>query len=235
MSNTPMDTSVLQSLVDAIQWLEAQINTLSVNMSNELHSIPIWETYGWTSDEILVTASGMSSDLFTTLMDTEECKKLIDSYSPIQNMVYTPLATLPLAQSHFKPHQTREDMTLPAFRPLDILAHEILISAPEDQAVKYLGIIKDVRKLMVHTNTTINQSRNALAVQSINPKFQTTDQSSRRYTMDPQIFQQTLSEQVSNQEAMRKALQLFRSNSPSGSKAMAQGNSFFWNGPSQHA
>ncbi|KAI9033823.1 hypothetical protein CLU79DRAFT_725628, partial [Phycomyces nitens] len=233
MSDTPMDTSVLQSLVDTIQRLEAQINTLSVNTSNELHSIPIRETYGWTPDEILVTASGMSSDLFTTLMDTEERKKLIDSYPPIQNMVYTPPATLPLAQSHFKPHQTREDTTLrnlqyslsAAFRPLDILAHAILISPPEDQAVNTL----DVRKLMVHTSATINQSRNALAVQSINPKFQiftqTTDQSSRRYTMDPQIFQQTLSEQVSNQEAVRKAFQSFRSNRPSGSKATAQGNS----------
>ncbi|KAI9032930.1 hypothetical protein CLU79DRAFT_728825 [Phycomyces nitens] len=233
MSDTTMDTSVLQSLVDTIQRLEAQINTLSVNTSNELHSIPIQETYGWTPDEILITDLGMSSDLFTTLMDTEEHKKLIDSYPPIQNMVYTPLATLPLAQSHFKPHQTREDMALcklqyslsAAFGTLKILAHEILIFAPEDQAVKYLGIIKDVRKLIVHSNATINQSWNSLAVQTINPKFQTTGQSSRRYTMDSQIFQQTLLEQFSNQEAMHKVLQLFRGNRPSGSKATHQGNS----------
>ncbi|OAD68480.1 hypothetical protein PHYBLDRAFT_150653 [Phycomyces blakesleeanus NRRL 1555(-)] len=47
----------------------------------------------------------MSVALFTFILDTTAHKKIIDAYPPIQDMIYSPPATLPVALAQFKPHQ----------------------------------------------------------------------------------------------------------------------------------
>ncbi|KAI9007456.1 hypothetical protein CLU79DRAFT_688005, partial [Phycomyces nitens] len=190
---------------------------------SSLHTIPVRATYGWTPPDLLKSTTGMSADLFNPLLDSKSHKKIIDTYLPIQDLVYTPPATLLVALAQFKPHQTKEDNLLrslqynlsASFRPLDILAYEILLSVPESEAPCLLAMVKDLRSLLVHTSASITQSRNELAMQAFNPKFQVADPGSVKcYTMDPSSFQQSLSEQVNSQESVHKAVASFRKSRP---------------------
>ena len=157
----------------------------------------------------------MKPDLFTTLLDVEERKRLIEAYPPVKDLTYTPPTTVPQAQKQFKPAQSREDTQLrnfqyslsAVFRPLDILANEVLRFVPETEAPRFLAIIRDARRLLIHSNATINQARNNLAMKAFNPQFQTPEtEIGQSYTMDPTTFQQSLANQVASQDAIRKAL-----------------------------
>lgn len=74
--------------------------------------------------------------------------------------------------------QRHEDNTLKqlqyllsaVFRPLDILAHELVSNATGNPNLeRYCTILRDISKLLLHACTIMNQTRTNIALRAINP------------------------------------------------------------------
>ena len=100
----------------------------------------------------------------------------------MENVQYQPLDTIPDAAHRMKPSQTKQDMALKRlqylisgiFRPLDILGHEISLDNENANIQRYLTILADCRTLLLNLSSQVNDMRNTLGFQTINPTFKST-------------------------------------------------------------
>ncbi|CEI97505.1 hypothetical protein RMCBS344292_11637 [Rhizopus microsporus] len=60
------------------------------------------------------------------------------------------------------------------FRPLDILGHEISLDNENANIQRYLTILADCRTLLLNLSSQVNDMRNTLGFQTINPTFKST-------------------------------------------------------------
>ncbi|KAF7720514.1 hypothetical protein EC973_007887, partial [Apophysomyces ossiformis] len=140
--------------------------------------LPTRPHYDWTPpEELLRRLPDLQADLFSNVLDEHVKRFLIDSYPPMQQARYQPPNAVPIAHTRFSKSQYRDDITLKniqyqisaIFRPLDVLAMELLDTLSPEHLHGILAIVHDVRTLVMHTN--VNQARNQLALKAINPSF----------------------------------------------------------------
>ncbi|KAI8137333.1 hypothetical protein BJV82DRAFT_492583, partial [Fennellomyces sp. T-0311] len=130
---------VAQQQVLIEQLLAAQgapgAQTPPVSSVMDLHDLPTRPRYDWLPSlqlcELLPT---LEQSIFGMPLSDKDCKALVDRYPSVAGLVYTPPATLPEAEHHFKTGHRHEDGSLRALqytisaicRPLDVLAHTLL-------------------------------------------------------------------------------------------------------------
>ncbi|KAI9271650.1 hypothetical protein BDA99DRAFT_545887 [Phascolomyces articulosus] len=185
----------------------------SDNSTTLLHLVPFS-----ISSEILQ----LDSSLFPTKMLTdEERKKLIDQYPNIDNLHYQTPDTIPTAARKMNKYQTKQDMSFKRlqyllsgiFRPLDVLGLEISQEVNNPNVQRYLYMLKDCRALLLNVSAQINDMRNNIAFQAINPYFSTSNiANNNKFTMSPIEFQEALVQQSTTTKAIRSAISsVFRS------------------------
>ncbi|KAG2212560.1 hypothetical protein INT45_005347, partial [Circinella minor] len=193
--------------------------------SSQPHTLPTRPHFDWLpSEELIQLLPELSEDLFSHQLSDDQKKSLIDNYPAIQGMRYTAPQAIPAAASRFIRSQSREDSTLrhlqyqlsAVFRPFDVLANELLQILPQDQLARFFIILRDIRTLLMHANSSINQARNHLALRTINPSFSAINNNTT-YTMATDIFQTTVSQQASAQHALWDARPGFRRSLPNNS------------------
>ncbi|KAG2234670.1 hypothetical protein INT48_005822 [Thamnidium elegans] len=149
-----------------------------------LHSLSIRPSYTWSPSEFLSEVLSLDSPLFpTTMLTDDERRKTIDTYPSIDNLNYQPPDTIPMASRKMNKYQTKQDMSLKrlqymlsgVFRPLDVLGLEISRDATNDNVQRYLLMLKDCRTLLLNVSAQINDMRNNIAFQAINPSFTSTN------------------------------------------------------------
>ncbi|KAG1442369.1 hypothetical protein G6F46_013129 [Rhizopus delemar] len=81
-----------------------------------------------------------------------------------------------------------------AFRPLDILSHELVSSESGNPNLeRYCIMLRDVRKLLLHVCFAMRQARNNIALRAVNPSFSLKQDQKIQYTLPLDEFQNTLS------------------------------------------
>ncbi|CAO3642050.1 unnamed protein product [Cunninghamella echinulata] len=132
----------------------------------------------------------------------------------IDALQYQPPDTIPEAARKMNKSQSRQDMSLKRLqyllsgvvRPLDVLSHEISEDIDNDKSQRCLNILNDCRELLIDLSSNINNLRNNIALQSINPSFHVTANTGQdNYTMSPTDFQSAIIQQAANKQAIRNA------------------------------
>ncbi|CEP09535.1 hypothetical protein, partial, partial [Parasitella parasitica] len=130
------------------------------------------------------------------------------------HLEYKAPATIPTAERLMNKGQRYEDNNLKhlqyllsaAFRPLDILSHELVSSESDNPNLeRYCTMLSDVRKLLLHTCAAMTQSRNNIALRAVNPSFSVKSDSEATYTLPLDEFQNTLIQQTAARKATREA------------------------------
>ncbi|KAG2214879.1 hypothetical protein INT45_001409 [Circinella minor] len=75
---------------------------------------------------------------------------------------------------------------------------------PTDQIDRIFATINDVRTLILHTEGTINQAHNQLALRAVNPTICSTTLD-REYTITSDVFKDTVSNHTALQKSLREA------------------------------
>lgn len=149
------------------------------------------------------------------LLSDSERKANIDTYPPMAHLEYKAPATIPTAGRLMIRGQHYEDNSLkhlqhllPAvFRPLDILCHELVSTEFRNPNLeRYCSMLRDVRKLLLHVCSAMNQNRNNVALRAINPSFFLKADSTTNYTLPLEEFQQTLIQQTAARKAIRETI-----------------------------
>ncbi|KAI8085715.1 hypothetical protein BDF21DRAFT_336707 [Thamnidium elegans] len=144
-----------------------------------LHSLSIRPSYTWSTSEFLSEVLSLDSPLFpTTMLIDDERRKTIDTYPSIDNLNYQPPDTIPVASRKMNKYQAKQDMSLKrlqymlsgVFRPLDVLGLEISRDATNNNVQRYLLMLKNCRTLLLNVSAQINDMRNNIDLQAINPK-----------------------------------------------------------------
>jgi hypothetical protein len=130
-------------------------------------------------------------------------------------MEYKAPSTIPAALKHMNKGQQHEDATLKdlqyltsgVFRPLDILGFEIFQAEISDtDAQRFLKMLSDVRALLINVCSTITMQRNQIAMRSINQSFSLTNPTAEtRYTMSPEVFASSVTQQIAAEKALKEA------------------------------
>ncbi|KAI9338901.1 hypothetical protein BD770DRAFT_400542 [Pilaira anomala] len=189
------------------------MDTNDTTETTDLHSLEVRPSYTWTPSEFLTGVLSLDEPIFTSPAITdEERKKTIERYPPIENLHYQPPDTVPVAARKMNRFQAKQDMSLKKlqyllsgiFRPLDVLGLEISKDSNHDNAQRYLYMLADCRILLKNVATQINDLRNNIAFQAINPNF-TNNNNSGNFTMDPSEFQAALVQQTSSAQAIQNA------------------------------
>ncbi|KAI8077627.1 hypothetical protein BDF21DRAFT_464080 [Thamnidium elegans] len=138
----------------------------------------------------------------------------IDTYPSIDNLNYQPPDTIPMASRKMNKYQTKQGMSLKrlqymlsgVFRPLDVLGLEISQDATNDNVQRYLLMLKDCRTLLLNVSAQINDMRNNIAFQAINPSFTSTNSANNHnFTMSTADFQAALVQQTNTSQAIKTA------------------------------
>ncbi|RCH90285.1 hypothetical protein CU097_011345 [Rhizopus azygosporus] len=98
------------------------------------------------------------------------------------NVQYQPPNAIPDAAHRMKPPQTKQDMALKRlqylisgiFCPLNIFGHEISLDNENANIQRYLTILADCHTLLLNLSSQVNNMRNTMAFQTINPTFKST-------------------------------------------------------------
>ncbi|KAI7854579.1 hypothetical protein BDC45DRAFT_585235, partial [Circinella umbellata] len=177
------------------------------------HHLPVRPSFDWTPSATLThLMPTLDQSTFTSTLAAEECTQLIERYPPIHGFIYKASAPVPEAARLFSKRQVHEDNTLCNFqytlsavlRPLDVLGYMILPLLPADQVERIFATINDIRTLILHTEGTINQARNQLALRAVNPSIRQPT-SERTYTMAADVFKETVSNHMALQKSLREA------------------------------
>ncbi len=180
------------------------------------------------------------------MLTDNDRKSIIENYPPLASLDYRPPSSVPTAERLMNKAQRMEDhslkrlqyLTSAVFRPLDILAHELFSTETDNPNLeRYLTMLRDVRKLLLHVCASMTQDRNNIALRAVNPSFSLRSEYTGQYTMPLDEFQQTLAQQTATRKATREATNRFqrkRYNGTSNQSHFPPGtdNSFFRQGPS---
>ncbi|KAI7873163.1 uncharacterized protein EV154DRAFT_431167, partial [Mucor mucedo] len=182
-----------------------------------LHSLEIRPSYTWNRSPLLTEKLSLDSSLFPdTTMRDEERRLLIDKYPGIETVQYQPPESIPSAARRMNKYQAKQDMSLKrlqylisgVFRPLDVLGLELSLETQNQNVQRYLEMLSDCRSLLLNVSANVNDLRNKIAFQAINPSFTTTNASSTNYTMSPAQFQEAITQQTTSSQAMKSASNL---------------------------
>ena len=99
-----------------------------------------------------------------------------------------------------KPPQTKQDMALKRlqylisgiFCPLNIFGHEISLDNENANIQRYLTILADCHTLLLNLSSQVNNMRNTMAFQTINPTFKSTAAPTKSSMMPLADFQAAL-------------------------------------------
>lgn len=114
------------------------------------------------------------------------------------HLEYKAPATIPQAERlmnkgqkfEYNPLKYLQYLLSAAFRPLDILGNEMVTSESGNPILKrYCIMLQDVRRLLLHVCSTMNQTRNNVALRAINPSFSMKSESETKYTLPLDEFQ----------------------------------------------
>lgn len=201
---------------------DSQMHTNSSHLvPSPWHSLGVRPQYDWVPPELLTQCLQLDQDLFSTsnLLPDDERKRLIEAYPPIRDLEYRAPATLPDAQKRMNKAQQLEDSSLReiqymlsgVFRPLDILGHELLqaTNTPADVLQRNLNILFHARTLLSHACASLTHSRNKIAMRAVNPRFSLpTPGTNKKYTMDLNEFQSSITQQTTSAKTMKEAQHL---------------------------
>ncbi|KAL4210709.1 hypothetical protein AB4K20DRAFT_1986147 [Rhizopus microsporus] len=106
------------------------------------------------------------------------------------NVQYQPPNAIPDAAHRMKPPQTKQDMALKRlqylisgiFCPLNIFGHEISLDNENANIQRYLTILADCHTLLLNLSSQVNNMRNTMAFQTINPTFKSTAAPTKMYS-----------------------------------------------------
>jgi hypothetical protein len=70
---------------------------------------------------------------------------------------------------------------------------------------RYLHMLRDCRSLLLNVSAQVNELRNTIAFQAINPQFTSTSSSTTNFTMSPEAFQTALVQQTTTAQALKNA------------------------------
>lgn len=126
-----------------------------------------------------------------------ERKTIIEAYPPMAHLNYKAPATLKHLQYSLSA----------VYRPLDILAHELVSSeAGNSDLERYCTMLQDVRKLLLHVGSSMNQACNNIAFRAIDPSFSMQPETEKNYTLLPlNEFQDTFIQHTAPRKATRDA------------------------------
>jgi hypothetical protein len=125
----------------------------------------------------------------------------------------SPPVTLPLAARHISNEQSKFSRSLKSIQyllsaiihPLDVLRFSIAEENNDATMHRYLKMLADCRALL-NASTEITNLRNDLAFKVVNPSYSnSTSAFNAVYTMDPAVFQASLSQQTTTAQAFRQA------------------------------
>ena len=140
MSSLEEQLDLMQQQIHALQ-AQLDANKASHKQSVDdtankpIHSMGTRPHYDWSPSDALTELMELDVPLHTsTMLSDSERKTIIESYPPIAYLDYKAPATIPTAERLMNKGQRLEDNSLKhlqyllsaAFRPLDILAHEIV-------------------------------------------------------------------------------------------------------------
>ncbi|KAG2203119.1 hypothetical protein INT47_004926 [Mucor saturninus] len=171
-------------------------------------------SYSWTPPPLLSEVLQLESSLFpATMLTDDERRKVIENYPNIDGVQCQPPDTIPMASRKMKPFQSKQDMSLKrlqylisgVFRPMDVLGLEISKETDNQNVQRYLYMLRDCRSLLLNVSAQINEMRNTLAIQAINPTFSSPSGGNANYTMAPADFQALLVQQTAAAQAVQKA------------------------------
>ncbi|KAI7854794.1 hypothetical protein BDC45DRAFT_440359, partial [Circinella umbellata] len=116
---------------------------------------------------------------FTSTLAAEERIQVIERYPSLYGFTYKAPAPVPEVARLFTKRQAAEDASLRNFqynlsailRPLDVLDHMLLSILQPDQLERFFGTLNDICTLILHTEGTINQAHNQLALRAVNPSI----------------------------------------------------------------
>ncbi|KAG2214768.1 hypothetical protein INT45_002195 [Circinella minor] len=210
------------------------------NMSS-LHSLPVRPSYSWSPSPFLTEVLSLDSSLFpTTMLTDDERRKTIDQYPNIDNLQYQPPDTIPTAARKINKYQVKQDMSLKrlqyllsgVFRPLDVLGLEISQDTNNANIQRYLHMLKDCRELLLNVSAQINDMRNNIAFQAINPSFSSSLTQGKFFTMAPADFQAALVQQTNASQAVKTASGLRNKKRTFNQNQPIPPQQFFRSGPS---
>ncbi|KAI7895717.1 uncharacterized protein EV154DRAFT_494695 [Mucor mucedo] len=207
-----------------------------------LDSLRIRPSYYWTPSSFLTEVLALDSPLFpTTMLTDDERRKLIDQYPNIEQLQYQPPDTIPSAARKMNKYQSKQDMSLKrlqyllsgVFRPLDVLGLEVSQDTNNENIQRYLHMLKDCRSLLLNVSAQINDMRNNIAFQSINPSFSSSASPSKtNFPMSPADFQAALVQQTTTSQALKTASGLRNKKRNFNQAQNGQAQQFFRSGPS---
>lgn len=257
MSSLEQQLSAMQQQIAALQAQLAEVaNTSSPMQSADdtapspLHSFGTRPHYDWTPSDTLRELMELDVPLHNSNpMPDSERKAIIEAYPPMAHLDYKAPATIPTAEEQLMNRgQKLEDSSLKqlqyllsaAFRPLDILIHEMFTYENGNPNLeRYSAIMRDTRRLLLHVCAIITQHRNNIALRAVDPSFSMKPTSETNYTLPLDEFQQTLIQQTAARKATREATinRRQRRRFPSGTSATSNtvarssDQSFFRPGP----
>jgi hypothetical protein len=129
------------------------------------------------------------------------------------HLEYKAPATIPTVDRLMTRGQHYEDNSLKhlqyllsaVFRPLDILCHELVSTEFRSPNLeRYSSMLRDVRQLLLHVCSAMNQNRNNVALRAINPSFSLKTDPTTNYTLPLEESQQTLIQQTAARRAIRE-------------------------------
>jgi hypothetical protein len=91
------------------------------------------------------------------------------------------------------------------FRPLDVLGLEISKEVDNANVQRYLHMLRDCRSLLLNVSAQVNELRNTIAFQAINPHFTSASSSTTNFTVSPEAFQTALVQQTTTAQALKNA------------------------------
>ncbi|KAG1039639.1 hypothetical protein G6F43_012455 [Rhizopus delemar] len=151
------------------------------------------------------------------LLQERERRDIIDSYPAMRDAEYQTPDTIPMATRNIKkfPAKLKHDVSLKRlqylvsgiFRPLDVLALEISRDHHNPNVQRYLEMLADARLLLLNLSAQMNEMRNTLAFQAMNPSFTSPNNSTdnNNYTMSLTDFQAALAQQTTAFQTYNKA------------------------------
>ncbi|KAG1141375.1 hypothetical protein G6F37_010609 [Rhizopus arrhizus] len=140
-------------------------------------------------------------------------KTIIELCPLMTHLEYKALATIPTAERLMNKGQRYEDRSLKhlqyllsaAFRPLDILSHELVSSESGNPNLKrYCTMFRGICKLLLHICSTMAQARNNIVLLTVNPSFSLEQDQEIQYTLPLDKFQNTLIQQTAARKATRE-------------------------------
>ncbi|ORE22272.1 hypothetical protein BCV71DRAFT_165225, partial [Rhizopus microsporus] len=150
---------------------------------------------------ILSEALSLDKAIFATpALSDDQRPKIIERYPTMGNVQYQPPNAIPDAAHRMKPPQTKQDMALKRlqylisgiFCPLNIFGHEISLDNENANIQRYLTILADCHTLLLNLSSQVNNMRNTMAFQTINPTFKSTAAPTKSSMMPLADFQAAL-------------------------------------------